>query len=277
MEDQIDSTKHTEAEFVDTRSVGRILHPRLAMLPCEGVSTTLSYFQCGRFFAACGICFLVALAMTGCGRRHNVEPNEPDYPILNPTPKIVIHLVVIAPPSIPTKFLVGYVSNADSVPNQTPSTCWYSTGLGNLHSFGVGDTLSLKRKGDYQSGDIRIDKYLPGRCDYRFASSWFSAPDEESQQELFHFDHGAPHGTTARIDLWCVTVPIPKQPNKQCAPLWLWKANLPELMTPPIYDQIVASGGDKGPPIEVGPDTRSITVQFHDLNAADGGREVLGR
>jgi hypothetical protein len=237
----------------------------------------LRFYRRSWYLASGGIVCLVALAMTSCGRRHNVGPNEPDYPVINPTPKLVIHLNVIAPPSIPRKFLIGYISNADSVPNTSPSTCWYTTGLGVIHSFSVAETLSLKRAGDYESGDIVIDKYLPGRCDYRIAGAWYFAFDEESQEEFLHFDAETSHGTTARVDIWCVTVPMPKQPRKACSPLWLWKADLPELVTATIFDRIATSGGDKGPPIEIGPDTRSVTVQFHDLNAADGGREILGR
>jgi hypothetical protein len=120
-----------------------------------------------------------------------------------------------------------------------------------------------------------IDKYVPGRCNYQFGSSWFFAPNDDLQQDLFHFDAGT-HPPRARIDLWCVTAPLGHQIAKQCSPLWVWRTTIPEIITATIIDQIVAAGGDKGPPIFVGAGTQMITVQFHDLNAADGGRQILG-
>jgi hypothetical protein len=220
------------------------------------------------------LCCILAFGLSGCGRRHNVEPGDPDYPALNPSPKVVIHLKVIAPPSIPTRFLVAYDAHAAGGPIDSPSTCSFGTGMGVIHWFGVTEDVSLKRDASYQFGDVVIDKYLPGRCNYQFTSSWFLAPDDQLQNDLFHFE-GGPHPPTARIDIWCVTAALAKQPNKQCAPLWLWRRQLEEIVTPEVYDQIVSAGGDKGPPIFVGPGTQMITVQFHDLSAADGGREML--
>jgi hypothetical protein len=86
------------------------------------------------------------------GRRSNIESGEPEYPVLNPNPKVIIHFTVIAPSSIPNQLSAGYVAQADSVQNQTPSTCWYGTGLGVIHRFSVTEAIPLKRDGAYLSG-----------------------------------------------------------------------------------------------------------------------------
>jgi hypothetical protein len=69
----------------------------------------------------------------------------------------------------------------------------------------------------------------------------------------------------------CLTAPLGRQTLPQCSPLWLWRHDLPDTVTPRIYDEIVARGLDKGTPLFIGPDTQSMTIEFHDLNAGDAG------
>lgn len=91
-----------------------------------------------------------------------VRPGDAEYPELNPHPKHVVQVSGAIAPTLDVKFSVHYESDS------LDKGCWQNAPLwkGGGEKY-MGQWLELKREADRYSTSFVVDKFLPGRCDWR--------------------------------------------------------------------------------------------------------------
>lgn len=91
-----------------------------------------------------------------------VRPGNAEYPELNPHPKHVVQVSGTIAPTLDVKFSAHYESDS------LDKGCWQNAPLwkGGGEKY-MGEWLELKREADRYSTSFVVDKFLPGRCDWR--------------------------------------------------------------------------------------------------------------
>ena len=230
-----------------------------------------------------GLTALVAvaiLALAGCSSSQssrNVQPGDLDYPKVNLHPTDLVEISVIAPPGQAVSVFESYESILNYIPNPPPSTssfvdCGHVAGYGSGGNFDwtVSDPIPLKREGDTYHGWITRDKYMPGRCHWHFAGAgWSLARCRQGSgvtAEVGAENLNAP--VDLQFDVWTVLRPDSEDRGQPlfCASLDSVVSLLPKLAPRALVgvvpaDQRHPEGG------VISSNTKSITVEFHDLDA----------
>jgi hypothetical protein len=198
--------------------------------------------------------------LTACSR--NVEPGDPDYPIASSHPTQIVDLTIVDPPSIKLEFKVGYTGWGGG-------RCSYEWGGASSRPYSVAEPLLMARSGNVLHGQVILDKYYPGDCGWTFAGVFYKlASDPGQSQEVILID---PSRVTPRKDDYCKT----EDGVTSCGDAAGWSLMRNGPITKADYDAIAASGVAHGTPAYISPSTRSVLIQFHDLDAPDRGRTIL--
>jgi len=219
---------------------------------------------------------MIIASTGGCIRAphsENVKLGDTDYPVANPHPVDIIKLAVIIPASIKVKFNQGYTTHRGGGSIDTGPPCAYIQTLSQARiQYSVAPELKLSRiAADASSGEVILDRYLPGSCEWGFAGAWYSDDGAPNQDELLVVHDAVSHLVNARIDLWCIRSPK-RNPRivQACLDIHALGQQFPEQISPLIVNAIVASGGGNGTPLTVGRGMESVVLQFHDLDAPGG-------
>ena len=222
----------------------------------------------------CVIAALVILSAGGCTRaKHaeNVKPGDADYPVANPHPVEIIELTVIIPASLKVQLSQGYIAQSVGGSVDSGPHCAYIQTMSQARfQYSVAPELQLNRIGaDSFSGQIILDRYLPGWCSWGFTAAWYRIGDRR-EDELLRVDHPERSTGNSRIDLWCLRHPKrdPRIPDA-CMDIRAIQLQFPEEISAATLAQIVASGGGGDVPIFIAPGLKSLLIQFHDLAAPD--------
>jgi hypothetical protein len=221
--------------------------------------------------------FVAALIITsagGCSRAphsENVKLGDADYPAVNPHPEHIINLTVIIPTSIKVQLIQGYVARSGGGSVDSGPHCAYVQTMSQARfPYGVTPALDLNPIAtDAFSGQIVLDRYLPGWCNWGFAGAWYKVCDRD-QDEMLRVDRPqAPIGNR-RIDLWCLRHPKrdPRIPDA-CLDIRAIRQQFPEEISAATLEEIQASGGGGDVPMFITPDLQTLVIQFHDLAAVD--------
>jgi hypothetical protein len=157
----------------------------------------------------------------------------------------VINLRVIIPASIKVQLIQGYIARSGGGSVDSGPNCAYIRTLSQARSpYWVEPALDLNPIAtDAFSGQIVLDRYLPGWCDWGFAGAWYKVGDRD-QYELLHVDR--PHApiSNARIDLWCLRHPNrdPRIPDT-CSDIRAIRLQFPEEISAATLAEIEATGG----------------------------------
>jgi hypothetical protein len=91
-----------------------------------------------------------------------VRPGDAEYPEPNPNPTHVVRVSGTIAPTLDVKFSAHYESDS------LDKGCWQNAPLwkGGGEKY-MGEWLELKRGADRYSTSFVVDKFLPGRCDWR--------------------------------------------------------------------------------------------------------------
>lgn len=226
----------------------------------------------------------VVLAVSGCGHsaqetvdqptRHaktsRLRPGELDYPVDNPSPSHSVQFIAIVPPSLSIRFQYGYRASVDQKDADTGDTaCQRQVAPEIAEPLFVEQTLSLVQNGDTYRGTFAIDRFQPGICNWAFSGISALADDPSSRGTLLaavYDDHGNALPDD-HLDEWCIKAPAidPEYPE-----ICLSLKALQRLRIPIPADFVAAvplSQQDDGRAAHVGPNSRTITVQFHDVDA----------
>jgi hypothetical protein len=223
------------------------------------------------------LCLFVALTIasaSGCARaKHaeNVKQGDADYPVANPHPVDIIKLTVIIPASLKVQLSQGYTAHGGGGSVEDGPHCAYIQTLSQARiPYWITPALELNQiAADTFSGQVILDRYLPGWCKWGFAGAWYREGNRD-KSELLRVDR--PHASTgnSRIDLWCLRHPKrdPRIPDA-CLDIRAIRSQFPEEISAATLAQIVASGGGGEVPIQIAPGLQSLVIQFHDLAAPD--------
>ena len=219
---------------------------------------------------------LLSFSLTGCGRAphsENVKPGDADYPVDNPHPVDVIKLTVIIPAAIKVQLYQGYTTRGGGGSVESGPPCAYiQTGSQARIQYGIAPELELNRmEPDSFSGQVVLDRYLPGQCAWSFAGAWYSDDGASDQAELLVEREQVSHLANARLDLWCIRKPK-RDPRivQACLDIHALGQHFPEHVSAMPFKAIVRSGGGNEAPMAVGRGMKSLVIQFHDLDATTG-------
>jgi hypothetical protein len=129
--------------------------------------------------------------------------------------------------------------------------------------------LSQAKK-DVFSGQVIVDRYLPGNCAWALAGVWYGmTPGMPDRAELLRVSGSVPPAK-GRMDIWCIHVQK-RDPKlaEVCMSVRALQSQFPEQISEATVGAIIESGGANGPPVLLTPKIGSLVIQFHDLDAVD--------
>jgi hypothetical protein len=211
---------------------------------------------------------VMALGFLGSasGCRGNVHPGDPDYPAENPQPTQSVELTIIEPPYAKLEFIAGYEATVVS------DDCSYELGAAGTRPYYIVSPINPAGVGNVRRATIILDRYQSGRCRYAFTGAFYRPSlrfESVGSLELLRVDP-ARATETERADVYCLD--IAKEPR--CGSLRLMASGLNAKVSKEEEALLTSKGGAKFTPLYIGPVTRSITVQFHDLDAKDRPLDV---
>jgi hypothetical protein len=203
------------------------------------------------------------LTLYGCQK--NVAPGDPDYPIASDHPTQVVDLTIIDPASTKLEFNVSYAGWGGG-------RCTYQRAGEVSAPYSVVEPLLMTRSADVLRGQVILDKFLPGRCGWAFVGAFYkTAIGSNTTYELLRVD---PSKVTPRADVYCEK---DVDGSAICNSALVWSQMLKGPITKLQYDALVLSGSANPAPAYIATGTRSVLIQFHDLDAPDRGRTAISQ
>jgi hypothetical protein len=140
--------------------------------------------------------------------------------------------------------------------------------------------IDLKWDGRAYAGEFLIDRFSPGRCHWTFSSLDTLSPARNfvslysTSKVNYNFDTSHSNGVydqspVQSTDLWCAPdpTPIPTAHGKVICTSFKYFAGFPGIVAPGLLAQVSAEQREHIPLVNIFPDTKTITVHFHDLAA----------
>jgi len=249
-------------------------------IPLMNERTTRNFilpYWFGGFYTRRCLGFVAALIISSAGvcigapHSENVKQGDADYPVANPHPVDIIKLTVIIPASLKVQLSQAYLTRSSGGSIDSGPPCAYIQTSSQARSqYWVTPDLELNRiAADTFSGQVMLDRYLPGWCKWGFAGAWYRVGDRD-KAELLRVDRPERSTGNSRIDLWCLRHPKrdPRIPDT-CKAIRGIQSQFPEEISAATLEEIKASGGGSEVPIFIAPGLKSLVIQFHDLAAAD--------
>jgi hypothetical protein len=242
-----------------------------------------------RFRKLC-LALVIALSVSACNghnypdfKARELKPGDPDYPLVKPYPEQLVHFTAKIPPSLFYEMSLRYkvpfatIENPDGTLNrlESPVGCRSKP----TDQFYVELPLTVSKTGDTYQGNFVVDYFQPGNCGWRFDL----ALSPILRNPLFWYRteyNGGPRDLIdSRLDIWCtrktkIHPPIdPAERNKpnqvdknNCVSLELARGLFLDLPAG-FYESIPENERTDAEPGYIGRHTKSITVEFHDLDA----------
>lgn len=206
-------------------------------------------------------------------------PGDPDYPIVNPTPKQLIAFTAIVPATLSHDFHLKYfvvLNYDDSVWGSfvtSPHECRWTKD----NQFFVDQQIALKQSGTTYTGHFAQDHFLPGACGWHL--SVLLNPDYNSGQTgwgeravVFFVDRPfvreaqppigerTAYSLSPHLSIWC---------TRQSGQLFCTSFGALESLVPHIPQRIRQSVPQRDDllNIEISPYATSLTIEFHDFDA----------
>jgi hypothetical protein len=218
------------------------------------------------------------------GRVNGVKSGDVDYPVRNARPVRMLRLIGVLPSTLHIRFLLSYAVDAGSEKSALADHCRFADRSGILRPLSIRQPLMVTRTGNRYSGSISLDAYLPGRCGWHLEAVGFSVMNGIGPFAERWFGHvydgplDTPHlGDIyeGAVDEWCKKNPFPSDPKhpEECDSVSTIRTLLSvpgDLASPPD-----SNGQPRPSTVWIFPHTRSIEVDFHDLdvpNSAGGAR-----
>jgi hypothetical protein len=236
------------------------------------------------------LCLVLALALSVCAcnphhypnfKTRELKPADPDYPLVNPHPKQLVHFTAKIPPALfyplSLRYKVAFVTvdNPDGSLNryESPAGCrWQPT-----DEFYVELPLVTAKAGDTYQGDFAADYFQPGSCGWRLDG--VLSPILRTPLVWYRTESKGPpqDASDSRLDIWCTQkMKIHSQINpaernnpkriNNCVSLDFARRVFIDLPGG-FYRSIPEGERTDAAPGYIGSQTKSITVEFHDLDA----------
>lgn len=228
---------------------------------------------------------VTVLAGIACGCARNstsrqIRPGEVDFPRENPSPTHRFRFEAVLPPRISVRFKLVFAAlvHSDFKPGELPR-CHYVTDTGQMLPFTVSVPLPLKFEksdpelGEYYSGTVTVDRYVPGRCRWELTAAMYSLDDDPRHDvPLFHYSQFPDYARDSPKVRNCTRVPSsyrPKRPDTGIAPIVCAITDPTDIVAtaerlaaqrPPNLD----AGNLGGDVTEIGGETRDVSFVFWD-------------
>jgi hypothetical protein len=229
---------------------------------------------------------IVWLFLPGCSNMGD-DSDAVDPPVLNPKPVERVNLDVTAPASLDVHLVAiyeighwlgiigggGTFCGPESDRNPPPDAMGHPLPRKEV-------PIDLKWDGRAYTGDFYIDRFLPGRCHWRFVSLSMTSPVEDfvslywEHKNNYNFDTTHSHGVydespVQSTDLWCRADPAPKPPEHGktlCTSLDYFVV-YPGVVAHELLASVPVDQRTRSALVNIFPSTTSITLRFHDLDA----------
>jgi len=207
------------------------------------------------------------LELCGCGngpfQSPVVKPGDPDYPVLNPSPKHMLRFTAVVPSTLSVQFMVSYQAQAGQ--------CQRTVGLGASSQLYVSMPLQLvTSQGEYR-GDVAFDAFQPGSCNWSFSDISYaegpgSDPSGASKRELVSV--GGSRSSHYSLDIWCIKVrKLDQKHPERCSSLRILNMDFADLVLDSLLRATPVDEQGLNTPTTINLETESIDVRFHDLDA----------
>jgi hypothetical protein len=223
------------------------------------------------------------LAISGCDHSPNIaadlqpgesklgelKPGDVDYPLENPSATHVVQFIAIVPPTLSLRFWYGFRPSVDQEDTEMGDpACQRQTGLETSVPVYVDLRMQLVKAGDTYRGTVVLDRFAPGSCNWAFAgiSVLSDNPPSHGTQLAAVFQDDGGTAPDYHLDEWCTSAPAfdPQRPEICLSLNALQRLKIQ--ISPDFIKTVPLTERDDGRPVHVGPNTRTITVKFHDLD-----------
>ena len=221
----------------------------------------------------------ITTLIMGCGSSTEVSvgligPEDPDYPVQNSDPRDVIALTVVIPPDMSVKLTSIYIAGTTGGTFASGTAC-VKARFGSEPSLKhVVEPVELARDGEVYRGVVPVDKYLPGRCEWRYLTLRYQltagdAPPIRLAELRDQHSSAEPDSSPKRFDLWCTRDWTPEDDarTERCVSL----AHIPRVSEAFLNSTPADERGFDGP-LELTANDRLLHIEFHDLDALPGAR-----
>jgi hypothetical protein len=122
-----------------------------------------------------------------------------------------------------------------------------------------------------KSGVLFIDQYEPGHCGWRLTAIGFHsfAPSSEGAV-IASYDGMSDSPQKFRLDIWCAKDVKQNAKRPEFCYSLNFLSSFPGLVSKEFLSSVPMNQRDNGGPVHAGPNTRSIVIDFHDLDAMPG-------
>ena len=207
-----------------------------------------------------------------------VKPGDIDYPLENPAATHVVEFIAIVPPTLSLRFRYGYRAsvNQEEAEMGDDTACQRQTGQDLSTPVYVDLPIPLVQTGDTYRGTVVLDRFAPGSCNWAFAGISVLSNHPRSNATPLAAVYQDDGGTAPdyHLDEWCISAPAfdPQRPEICLSLNALQRLKIQ--ISPDFIKTVPWTERDDGRAVHVGPNTRTITVKFHDLDAELQSRGV---
>lgn len=189
-----------------------------------------------------------------------VHPGDPDYPADNPHASALVEFTATVPSTLHPVFSTAYLASARA--------CQRTIGGGVQTPLGFDAPLHLTQSQNTYRGTFAIDRFQPGNCEWRFVGMGYETRDPAAYGgPLLRYDERPGRPASVRLDIWCARAPriSPSHP-RLCGSL-KFLASFQGIVSPETLSAVPASVHADSD-AQIGPDTRTVVVEFHDIDAS---------
>jgi hypothetical protein len=227
---------------------------------------TLAYAAITTLIMGCGSSTAVSLGLIG--------PEDPDYPVQNSDPRDVIALTVVMPPDLSVKLTSIYIAGTTGGTLASGTACVKARGGGEPALKHVEEPVELARDGEIYRGEVPVDKYLPGRCQWKDLALRYQLTASDGlpiRVAEFRNPRSASSADSSpkRFDLWCTRDWTPEDDarTERCVSL----VHIPRV-NEAFLESIPADERGSDGPLELTANERVLHIEFHDLDALPAAR-----
>lgn len=199
-----------------------------------------------------------------------VKPGDIDYPLENARATHAVQFTAIVPPTLSLRFWYGYHASLDQEDTESGNTaCQRQTEDEIPTPVYVDLPLQLVQTGDTYRGTLVVDRFAPGSCHWTFSgiSVLSDEPRSHGTQLAAVYADDADTAPDYHLDEWCIRAPEfdPQRPEICLSLNALQRLGIG--ISPDFIKTVALTERDDGRAAHVTPNTRTITVEFHDLDA----------
>lgn len=229
------------------------------------------------------IAIVPLLALAACGQASSpsdpseIQPGERDYPVTNPHPTHMLTIDVAIPPALLVSITAIYLASPTAGGTMESGTaCQRTVGLAVTAPFSLTEPVRLLPGNGTYTASVPIDGVLPGRCDWSFSHLTYSVANRISktfvrQGDLVH--HLGEGSAVEKLDVWCardlerLVQQHARYWGEYCSSLNDLKHSYPGTVSEELTESASSSVLNQRPPIDIGSETRSLLITFHDLGS----------